>query len=68
MPQFVANLLFVIRDYLTIPFDLVRGIRRRRYRLSYDVGAPKDVTWSVVSARKITFELHRDAQRHDRRL
>jgi Zn-dependent protease len=54
VPQFVVNLIFVIREFLTIPFDLVRGIRRRRYRLSYDVGAPKDVTWSVVSARKIT--------------
>lgn len=56
MPLFFSNVFFLIREFLLIPFDVLRGIQRRRYALSYDVDAPKDVTWSVISANKITLE------------
>ena len=56
MPQFVISLWFLINELLRIPFDIVRGTAQRRYSCAFDIQAPKDVTWSVASAHKITLE------------
>lgn len=54
MPAFLSNLFYLLAEFARIPFDLLRGIKRRRYVASYSVAAPKDITWQVVSANKIT--------------
>ena len=54
MPAFLSNLVYLLAEFARIPFDLLRGIKRRRYVASYSVAAPKDITWQVVSANKIT--------------
>lgn len=56
MLQFLVITRFLLFELFRIPFDIAFGIRRRIYRLSYAVDAPKDVTWEVVSARKIVLE------------
>ena len=53
MLQILSNLRFIFAELLLIPFDVIRGIKRRRYSHAFEVNAPKDVTWSVVSAHKI---------------
>ncbi|PPC85615.1 MAG: hypothetical protein CTY31_06655 [Hyphomicrobium sp.] len=54
LPAFLSNLLYLLAEFARIPFDLLLGIKRRRYVASYNVAAPKDITWQVVSANKIT--------------
>ncbi len=49
-----SSLWFLFSEFFRIPFDLVRGIRRRRYVASMNVEAPKALAWSVASAHKIT--------------
>lgn len=56
MPQLVLSILFLIKELLRIPFDILSGTRRRRYMMAFDVNAPKDVTWAVASAHKIKLE------------
>lgn len=50
----LMHLIYVAIEFLRIPFDVIRGVTHRRYDISYAVDAPKDVTWAVVSANKIT--------------
>ncbi|MBX9684645.1 MAG: site-2 protease family protein [Hyphomicrobium sp.] len=54
MPIGLTHLIYVLIEFLRIPFDVIRGIKRRSYVISFGVDAPKDVTWAVVSANKIT--------------
>jgi Zn-dependent protease len=56
VPQFIFNILFLIKELLRIPYDILSGTRRRRYMMEFDVNAPKDVTWAVASAHKIKLE------------
>jgi Zn-dependent protease len=56
VPQFVFSILYLIKELLRIPFDILSGTRRRRYMMAFDVNAPKDVTWAVASANKIKLE------------
>lgn len=56
MPPFVGYLIFVLKELLRLPFDLLAGIKRRLYVLSIPVNAPKDVSWAVASAHKIKLE------------
>jgi Zn-dependent protease len=55
LPLF-ANVAFLFKELLRIPFDVMAGIERRIYVLSSVVNAPKDICWSVVSAHKIKLE------------
>ncbi len=52
----LKRLLFFAFEILRIPVDLLRRTQHRTYSVSIDVDAPKSVTWSIVSARKITLE------------
>lgn len=56
MPPFLVNLIFLIREFLRIPLDVLTRTQKREYVLATDVQAPKDITWAVVSANKIKFE------------
>ena len=49
-----SHLWFLLSELIRIPFDLLRGVRRRRYEVSVEVDAPKATLWSVASAHKIT--------------
>lgn len=55
LPLF-ANIIFLLKELLRIPIDVISGIKRRIYVLSSVVNAPKDVCWAVVSAHKIKLE------------
>jgi hypothetical protein len=50
------SIIFLIKELLRIPFDVLTGNKRRSYALSRNVSAPKSVCWSVVSAHKIKLE------------
>ena len=56
MPNAFARLLFLLGEFLRVPFDLLRGTRRRSYTFTSGVAAPKSVTWAVASAHQITLE------------
>jgi Zn-dependent protease len=56
VPQFVFNILFLIKELLRIPFDILSGTKRRHYMMAFDVNAPKDIAWAVASANKIKLE------------
>lgn len=45
---------FLLSEFLRIPFDILRGVARRRYVVTIDISAPKTVAWSIASAHKIT--------------
>ncbi len=56
MPPLLQNLLFLIKELLRVPLDILMGTKRRVYEISRPVEAPKAVSWAVVSANKITLE------------
>jgi len=56
VPPLVEYLVFLLRELLRVPFDLITGIKRRDYVLSIDVSAPKEISWAVASAHKIKLE------------
>ena len=56
MPNALARLLFVLREFSRIPFDIMRGIRRRSYTFTSGVAASKSTTWAVASANQILLE------------
>jgi Zn-dependent protease len=45
---------FLLAELFRIPFDILRGVARRRYVVTVDVAAPKSLAWSIASAHKIT--------------
>jgi Zn-dependent protease len=56
VPPLFGQLFFLLKELLRIPLDVLSRTMTRVYVLSSDVKAPKDVLWSVVSARKIKLE------------
>lgn len=56
MLDVVKRILTVVFEFARAPVDAVLGINRRRYAMTLDVEAPKSVTWSILSAHKITLE------------
>lgn len=53
---FLKRMALVVAELLRAPIDALRGVNRRAYAVTLDVEAPKAVTWSVLSAHKITLE------------
>jgi Zn-dependent protease len=56
VPSLLLNLIFLLKELLRVPFDILAGASRRVYQISRPVDAPKGVTWAVVSANKIKLE------------
>jgi hypothetical protein len=50
------SIIFLLKELLRIPIDMLTGSKRRSYVLSRSVNAPKTICWSVVSAHKIKLE------------
>jgi Zn-dependent protease len=50
------SIIFLLKELLRIPIDVLTGTKRRSYVLSRSVNAPKTISWSVVSAHKIKLE------------
>jgi Zn-dependent protease len=49
-----SHLWFLLGELMRIPFDIIRGVSRRRYIVTVVVEAPKSVAWSIATANKVT--------------
>ncbi|MFN0219420.1 MAG: metalloprotease [Hyphomicrobium sp.] len=49
-----SHLWFLLGELVRIPFDIIRGVSRRRYVVTVTVEAPKALSWSIATAHKVT--------------